>query len=161
MEILRQVENVDFKGMSLKDSFIKIYKTQGILGFFKGNTASVLRIFPFAAIEFYSLEKFKNYFIRGKENRQSLFFFNFLCGGLAGLTAATFTFPLDVARTRISINTENSHVKESSIATSMINLWKVAGIKGLYKGYSVAAFVMITFNNIGKHVLHSDKTNKF
>ena len=77
MEILRQVENVDFKGMSLKDSFIKIYKTQGILGFFKGNTASVLRIFPFAAIEFYSLEKFKNYFIRGKENRQSLFFFNF------------------------------------------------------------------------------------
>ncbi len=127
--------------MNLKNSFIKVYKTQGIPGFFKGNTASVVRIFPFSAIEFYSLESFKNLFIRGKENQS--FFFNFLCGGLAGLTAATFTFPLDVARTRISINTENSHVKETSITVSMINLWKVSGIKGLYKGYSVAAIVIL------------------
>lgn len=143
IEILRQVENIDYKGMNLKNTFKKVYNTQGIFGFFKGNTASIIRIFPFSAIEFYSLETFKNFFIREKENRRTSFFFNFLCGGLAGLTAATFTFPLDVARTRISIYTENSHVKENSITVSLINLWKVAGIKGLYKGYSVAAFVII------------------
>jgi hypothetical protein len=106
-----------------------------------GNTASVIRIFPFSAIEFYSLESYKNIFIRGKPNRLSSFLYNFICGGLAGLTAATLTFPLDVARTRISINTENSSVKEKRIIVSMLNLWKVAGIQGLYKGYSVAAFV--------------------
>ena len=64
-----------------------------------------------------------------------------MCGGLTGLTASSLTFPLDVARTRLGATTINSEVKENKVSQSLINLWKNEGIRGLYKGYSVACFV--------------------
>ena len=145
VEILRQVENIDFKGLNLFKSTIQIYQTQGIKGLFKGNLASIVRVFPFSAMEFYFIEYYKNLFIRDNPKRQNSIFYIFLCGGLTGLTAATFTFPLDVARTRLAATTVNSTIKENRISTSLINLWKNEGLKGLYKGYSVASFGTIFF----------------
>ncbi len=83
--------------------------------------------------------------IRGVENREN-FFFNFLCGGLTGLTAATLTFPLDVVRTRLAATTINSTIKENHLSSSLNNLFKNEGIRGLYKGYSVASFVYYSIN---------------
>lgn len=141
VEILRQVENVDFKGLNISNSLIKIYKTQGIQGLFKGNFASIARVFPFSALEFYFIEFYKNIIIRGNENRHDSIFYTFICGGLTGLTASSLTFPLDVARTRLAATTTNSLIKENKLSTSLLNLWKNDGIKGLYKGFSVASFV--------------------
>lgn len=146
VEILRQVENSDYKGLSFFRSAIKFYQTQGISGFFKGNTASVARNFPYAAIEFWSFEFFKNKFVRGRENTSV--FRTLLCGFLTGFTAITLTYPMDVARTRLAINTENSHIKESRWTVSLINLYKMQGIAGLYKGYSFAIMVRIKNFNI-------------
>lgn len=127
--------------MNVSRSIVKFYHTEGIPGLFKGNTASIARIFPFSALEFYSLEFYKNLIIRGHPDRQNSIFYTFICGSLAGLNAITMTFPLDVARTRLAINTQNSSVKESSLVTTLVNLYKNEGVKGLYKGYSVAACV--------------------
>jgi hypothetical protein len=120
---------------------INIYQTQGVKGLFKGNFASIVRVFPFSAFEFYFIEFYKNIIIRGNQNHQNSIFYTFLCGGLTGLTASSLTFPLDVARTRLAATTINSTLKENRLSTSLINLWKNEGLKGLYKGYSVASFV--------------------
>jgi hypothetical protein len=119
LEILRQTENVDYKGLSISRSFVKFYKTQGLTGVLKGNSASVARIFPFSAIEFYSMEQYKALF----GNKKTIGY-NMLCGSLSGLNAATVTFPLDVARTRLAIDTQNSAVQEKKLTTALINLWK-------------------------------------
>jgi solute carrier family 25 protein 16 len=140
---LRQVENPDYKGMSLGKSFVKFYQTQGVQGLFKGNSASIARIFPFSAIEFYSMEFYKNKFIHGRPERSGNILYTMLCGSLAGLNAITFTFPLDVARTRLAATTQNSAVKENSLVGAIVNLWKNEGVRGLYKGYSLAAGVSI------------------
>ncbi len=138
VEILRQVENVDFKGLKLSTSIKKLYESQGISGLLKGNTASVTRVFPYSAIEFYALEVSKNYFTRGTQLKLS-FLYNFACGAFAGLAAISISHPLDVARTRISINTQNSLLKENKILVTLMNLWKTDGVFGIYKGYSVAS----------------------
>jgi hypothetical protein len=139
---LRQVDNRDYRGLNIYKSFNKFYQTQGVNGFFKGNSAMLARIFPFSAIEFYSFEFYKNMFIRGKpENNR--FIVTFMCGALAGLNAITLTFPLDVARTRLACNTLNSDCKDSSLIKSLVNLYKDSGIKGLYKGYSLVFIVII------------------
>jgi hypothetical protein len=145
LEILRQVENADFKGLSLPKSVAKFYQTQGIAGIFKGNFASILRIFPFSAVEFYSFEYFKNKIIRGHEKRQNSLFYTMICGGLAGIIAITLTFPLDVARTRLAVNTASSNLKENSLSSTLSSLWKNEGIRGLYKGYSVTFIVLLNF----------------
>lgn len=147
MEILRQVENKDYKHLSLSQSVVKFYKTEGIAGLLKGNSASVARVFPFSSIEFFSMEFYKNIFLRGEKNNSRInsFGYTFLCGALSGLNAITITFPLDVARTRLSINTTNSHLKESGLFRTLIFLLKNEGIKGVYKGYSFAFIVKIHF----------------
>ena len=65
-----------------------------------------------------------------------------ICGALTGLNAITITFPLDVARTRLACNTENSSVKDSKLWATLINLYKKEGIRGLYKGYSITFLVI-------------------
>ena len=60
IEILRQTQNFDYKNLSFFQSVIKMYKTQGVKGFFKGNTASLMRVLPYSAIEFCSVEFSKN-----------------------------------------------------------------------------------------------------
>jgi len=161
LEILRQVENTDYKGLSLSQSMKKFYKTQGLTGLFKGNSASLARIFPFSAIEFYSYEFYKNLLIRGDHNkaRQNSIFYAILCGGLTGLNAITLTFPLDVARTRLAVDTQNSPIKEKSIFTSLINLWKKDGIRGLYKGYSICFLGSIPYVAIKQTTFDYLKTN--
>ena len=69
-----------------------------------------------------------------------------ICGGLAGINAITCTFPLDVARTRLAVNTANSNLQESSLSSTLVSLWKNEGIKGLYKGYSVT--FIVKFKNL-------------
>lgn len=143
VEILRQVDNKDYKGLNFTKSIIKFYNTQGITGVFKGNSASLVRIFPFSAIEFYSFEFYKNIFIRGKQKRDNNILITFLCGALTGLNAITLTFPLDVVRTRLACHTQNSEITESKFFRTLISLWQTSGIRGLYKGYSIVFFVLI------------------
>lgn len=119
-------------------------------------------MFPFSALEFYFIEFYQNIIIRNNPNRSNSIFYFFVCGGLTGLTASTLTFPLDVSRTRLAATTVNSVVKENKVSQSLINLWKGEGIRGLYKGYSVASFVKYIFYFffiLGKYFFHSNKAN--
>lgn len=146
MEILRQVNNPDYKGLNFSQSVKKFWQTQGIKGLMKGNSASLSRILPFSSIEFYSFEFYKNNLIRGYPDRQNNVYYTFLCGILTGFNSITITFPLDVARTRLACHTSNSsEIKEGSLTRTIIGLWKESGIKGLYKGYPVVLIVRKIF----------------
>lgn len=144
VEILRQINSKELKGVSLLKSVSYLHQKQGFLGLFKGNTASLMRIFPFSAIEFYSMEMYKNIFLRTidennkdpksikKEKFQALL----ISGTLTGLNAITLTYPFDVVRTRMAANTSNT-IKDTKFINSFIELYKLGGIKAMYKGYYI------------------------
>jgi len=144
IEILRQVGNVDYKGLNFFQTIKKIYVSQGIKGFYVGAGTLVAWAVPFSAIEFYSVELYRNILIRGNNNHNTLFY-NIICGGLAGFSANLFTFPLDVVRTRISVNTKNSILKETTIRGSLYYLWSKEGFNGIYRGFGVASIVKIIY----------------
>jgi len=154
---------VDYKGVNVHKAIKKFYQTEGIKGLFKGNSAAVVRVFPFSAIEFYSFEFYKNLLIRSKPERQNNLYYTFLCGALTGLNAITLTFPLDVARTRLACVTSNSQVQDTNLRSSLIGLYTNYGIRGLYKGYSVTFIVRFInkMNEIGLYSFCSHKTNNF
>lgn len=155
LEILRQVDNIDYKGLNVYRSMVNFFKTQGIPGFFKGNSAALIRIFPFSAIEFYSFEFYKNLLIRGRPERQNSLTYTLLCGGLTGLNAITLTFPLDVARTRLAINTLNSPVKDTGVFQTLIKLYNNEGFRGLYKGYTIVFVVLFIKYNKRFYIYNS------
>lgn len=62
VKILFQIRSVHYPWtgfFSTATTIQKIIKNEGALGLWKGNTATVVRIFPYAAIQFYSYETSK------------------------------------------------------------------------------------------------------
>ena len=70
---------------------------------------------------------------------------NLLCGGLAGITSVTCTYPLDLVRTRLSVQTATAEYGSLSEAQrkALPGMWRTAvnvyqsegGILALYGGY--------------------------
>ena len=83
-----------------------MYKTEGFIGFFKGNGATVAKIAPFSAFEFYFYEVFKNNLYPGKERKDFTYGQKLICGGLTGIAASTLTYPFDIVKTYLTINLE-------------------------------------------------------
>lgn len=66
-----------------------------------------------------------------------------VCGGIAGITSVTVTYPLDIVRTRLSIQSasfaelgkRDQHQKLPGMFTTMVAIYKTeGGMKALYRG---------------------------
>lgn len=81
-----------------------INKAEGLRGLFRGHSATLLRIFPYAGIKFLAYEQFRNAFIpdRSKETPGR----RFASGACAGITSVFFTYPLEVIRVRLAFETK-------------------------------------------------------
>jgi solute carrier family 25 protein 16 len=80
-----------------------IYKDEGALGLYRGHSATLLRIFPYAAIKFVAYEQIRSLIIRKKE--QETPFRRLISGSLAGVTSVFFVYPLDLIRVRLAFET--------------------------------------------------------
>lgn len=81
-----------------------INKQDGVRGLFRGHSATLLRIFPYAGIKFLAYEQIRAVIIPDKTHETS--FRRFMSGSLAGLTSVFFTYPLEVIRVRLAFETK-------------------------------------------------------
>ena len=61
LKILLQAQNVHYLNHSVMSGFRAIGTNEGIRGYFKGNGAMMVRIFPYAAIQVMSYEQYKRF----------------------------------------------------------------------------------------------------
>ncbi|KAF8995490.1 mitochondrial carrier domain-containing protein [Cyathus striatus] len=80
-----------------------IYKETGIRGLFQGHSATLLRIFPYAAIKFMTYDQIHYWLMPTRERETNAR--RFLAGALSGTTSVYFTYPLDVIRVRMAFHT--------------------------------------------------------
>ena len=79
-----------------------MWRQEGIKGFFKGNLANLLRIFPRYCCEFFFYEAYKQVFF----NKNTICWYHKLgCGGATGISACLLTYPMDIIRTKLSVDT--------------------------------------------------------
>ncbi|KAK5199754.1 coenzyme A transporter [Exophiala xenobiotica] len=81
-----------------------INKQEGIRGLYRGHSATLLRIFPYAGIKFLAYEQIRAGFIRNADQETPIR--RFLSGSLAGITSVFFTYPLEVVRVRMAFETK-------------------------------------------------------
>lgn len=161
----------------------KILTNEGVIGLWAGNGANLLRIFPSKAVVFSSHDFYKSlfrrYLVKGNENnnsnnKQLPSLYSFLAGGLAGVTATAATYPLDLARGRISGKLAQQQQTTTAPATSntattlttttkkaYTGIWQTVattvqdeGVRGLYKGVTptllgAMPYVGIQFGTVG------------
>ena len=107
LRILQQTATGNYAGKGALESFRMIHAAEGMLGFFKGNGMTVLKIAPFSAIEFYAYEVYKSNLFPGLEKHQLSHTQKLIAGALTGITAQTLTYPLDLLKTYATINMES------------------------------------------------------
>ncbi|KAK3842843.1 MAG: mitochondrial carrier domain-containing protein [Linnemannia gamsii] len=81
-----------------------IHRSGGVRGLFQGNSATVLRIFPYAAIKFMAYEQYRSILMPTRRDETSRK--KFVAGSMAGVTSVFFTYPLDLIRVRLAYETK-------------------------------------------------------
>ena len=111
MKILFQASNPQFAkytgswtGLVYAVRDIKRY--EGARGLFRGHSATLLRIFPYAAIKFLAYEQIRAIFIHSREQETPIR--RLVSGSLAGITSVFFTYPLELIRVRLAFETSKS-----------------------------------------------------
>jgi len=89
-----------------------INKADGIRGLFRGHSATLLRVFPYAGIKFLAYEQFRAALIPDKS--KETWFRRFASGAAAGISSVFFTYPLEVIRVRLAFETK--HDTKSSLS---------------------------------------------
>lgn len=84
-----------------------IYLQDGGRGLFRGHSATLLRIFPYAGIKFLAYEQIRAVVIPHHSNETPLR--RLLSGSLAGVTSVFFTYPLEVIRVRLAFETKRDN----------------------------------------------------
>jgi len=115
--------------------------SEGIIPFWRGNLANVLRYFPTQALNFAFKDTIKSIFKTSKDAPQYVKFgTNILSGGFAGSMSLTFVYSLDYARTRLA-NDAKVKGKERQF-NGLVDVYrktlKSDGIQGLYRGFSIS-----------------------
>merc|ERR1712126_210771 len=137
-----------YKGMV--DCFIRIPEEQGIVAYWRGNLANVIRYFPTQALNFAFKDKYKQVFLGGVDkNKQFWRFFagNLASGGAAGATSLCFVYPLDFARTRLGADVGKGAGQREfkGLGDCLIKIFKADGISGLYRGFFVSVQGIIIY----------------
>lgn len=81
----------------------QINQQDGLRGLFRGHSATLLRIFPYAGIKFLAYEQFRAIIITDPARETPLR--RLLSGSLAGVTSVFFTYPLEIIRVRLAFET--------------------------------------------------------
>ncbi|KAM3526792.1 hypothetical protein MY4038_006659 [Beauveria bassiana] len=109
VKILFQASNPQFakytgSSFGVLSAMKDIYGHEGSRGLFRGHSATLLRIFPYAGIKFLAYEQIRAVIIPDKNHETPLR--RLLSGSLAGVTSVFFTYPLEVIRVRLAFETK-------------------------------------------------------
>jgi len=146
VKILFQVGTRETKDGFAK-SFERIYKRDGLKGFWKGNGIACVRLFPYNAVQFASFTKLKVYFSDPNTGRMSTMQ-SLVSGSLAGIAATVTTYPTDMVKTRLTADhadKKSSHAKYKGIVDCFRTVAKEEGVAAFYKGMSTSILGVIPF----------------
>lgn len=134
----------------MMDAFARIPKEQGVLSFWRGNMANVIRYFPTQALNFSFKDVYKQWFLGGVDKRTQFWRYfagNLASGGAAGATSLCFVYPLDYARTRLGADVAKSGAERlyKSTTDCIVKTVKADGPIGLYRGFVVSVQGIIIY----------------
>ncbi|SPO24197.1 probable LEU5 - mitochondrial coenzyme A transporter- member of the mitochondrial carrier (MCF) family [Ustilago trichophora] len=114
VKILFQAQNPEFQKYSGKwlgvfQAGRDIVRSDGPSALFQGHSATLMRIFPYAAIKYMAYDKFHFYLMPTKQSETSGRLF--LAGSASGVLSVFLTYPLELIRVRLAFETKRKRQK--------------------------------------------------
>ena len=125
----------------ITDCLKNVVENEGFKSLWKGNGINVIKIFPMNALNLALKDLFGKwiYVKNPEQNKMKFLGASVLSGGLAGACAITTIFPLDFARTRLSVDINSGGKRQfKGFFDCLSKVLKQDGIRGCYNGISMA-----------------------
>lgn len=127
-------------------SFLKnTYEKEGILALWRGNSATMARIVPYAAIQFTAHEQWRKILQVDKDGSDTKGR-RFIAGSLAGITSQSMTYPLDLARARMAVT--DKYTGYRTLRQVFVKIWVEEGPRTLYRGYFATVLGVIPYAGV-------------
>ncbi|XP_019090237.1 PREDICTED: mitochondrial adenine nucleotide transporter ADNT1-like [Camelina sativa] len=164
MKILLQVQNPhNIKYSGTVQGLKYIWRTEGLRGLFKGNGTNCARIVPNSAVKFFSYEQASKgilYMYRqqtGNENAQLTPVLRLGAGATAGIIAMSATYPMDMVRGRLTVQTANSPYQYRGITHALSTVLREEGPRALYRGWLPSVIGVVPYVGLNFAVYESLK----
>lgn len=148
IKILLQAQSRHYRHLGVWKGLSKIVSEESVLALYKGNGAQMLRIFPYAALQFASYETYRSTLPGALNLSHESHIVKFVSGSLAGVTAVTMTFPLDTIRARLAFQVAGEHVYTGILDTARTITRDEGGPRGLYRGLSPTLVAMVPYSGL-------------
>ncbi|KAG8229021.1 hypothetical protein J437_LFUL007576 [Ladona fulva] len=138
-----QISNRPYSTLKAIRFVAQSYREKGALSLWRGNSATMARIIPYAAIQFSAHEQFKYLLdVDQRPEQKSSPFMRFLSGSLAGVVSQSLTYPLDMARARMAVTHKDTY---GSLRQVFVKIWREEGPRTLYHGYTPTILGIIPY----------------
>ncbi|CAN6568285.1 hypothetical protein ACFX2I_000765 [Malus domestica] len=164
MKILLQVQNPhNIKYNGTIQGLKHIWRTEGFRGLFKGNGTNCARIVPNSAVKFFSYEQASKGILwlyrdqTGNDDAQLTPLLRLGAGACAGIIAMSATYPMDMVRGRITVQTENSPFQYRGMFHALSTVLREEGPRALYKGWLPSVIGVVPYVGLNFAVYESLK----
>ncbi|KNA25282.1 hypothetical protein SOVF_007710 [Spinacia oleracea] len=164
LKILLQVQNPhSIKYNGTIQGLKYIWQTEGFRGLFKGNGTNCARIVPNSAVKFFSYEQASKGILwlyqqqTGNENAELTPVLRLGAGACAGIIAMSATYPMDMVRGRLTVQTAQSPQQYRGIYHALTTVLREEGARALYKGWLPSVIGVVPYVGLNFAVYESLK----
>ncbi|EFN85538.1 mitochondrial coenzyme A transporter SLC25A42 [Harpegnathos saltator] len=136
-----QISKQPYSARAAIDFLVKTMRTEGLFSLWRGNSATMVRIVPYSAVQFTAHEQWKRILgVDGSESKKP--WVSFLAGSLAGVTSQTMTYPLDMMRARMAVTLKAEY---KTLRQVFWRIYKDEGILAYYRGFNATILGAIPY----------------
>ncbi|XP_076645525.1 dephosphocoenzyme A carrier isoform X2 [Halictus rubicundus] len=136
-----QISQQPYSAKAAAEFLVKALRTDGLLSLWRGNSATMVRIIPYSAVQFTAHEQWKRILrVNGSEREKPGL--NFLAGALAGITSQSATYPLDLMRARMAV-TQKAEYK--TLRQVFVRIYMEEGLLAYYRGFTATLLGVIPY----------------
>ncbi|KAG1675294.1 Mitochondrial glutamate carrier 1 [Nymphon striatum] len=142
--------------LSASSIALSLLKQKGLVGLYKGTTATMFRDVTFSVIYFPLFAHLNSLGPKRKDGSgESVFWTSFLAGCVAGSTAAFAVNPLDVVKTRLQVlNKAKGETSYSGVGDAFMKIMKNEGPTAFFKGAGCRMIVIAPLFGIAQTVYY-------
>lgn len=165
IKILYQVSNAKFRLRNIPSVVGNIIRNEGLSALWKGNLATMIRIFPYSGIQFMVFDRIKRYYLGNhkqhltdsdeevqKEARNRKFGLtateSLIGGMIAGSISVLCTYPLDLSRAQLAVLKKHKHSANTGLYGILQGNYQRKGVAGLFRGITPTIVGILPYSGI-------------
>lgn len=118
----------------------RIVVEEGVRGLWRGHSATLSRVAPYAALQFVSFDFYKGMMLRDGDSHLTPLR-RLMAGSMAGATSVCATYPLDLLRARMAVQSR----AQGGMRHNFRVILQSEGVSGMYRGLGPTLFGIVPY----------------